>query len=181
MVIDKKSIWKYIIGFVIIAGIGYGIYKLNTQPEKYFNKIELNNTNKILNQTEMKYIDTILLVGLEEINYKGIVIIVRPITITNDNPDFELYAHIVPDKNNNNVYLIEIDERSKLSIVETISHEMIHLIQLRSGHLKWELDYVIWKSDTIYNIPEYANREWEQDAVGLGRILEKRLKERLYE
>ena len=108
------------------------------------------------------------------------MVFARPISIDGDIPNIELKAHIVASIVSGNSYLIEINKDSRSGTIESISHELIHLNQMNSGNLKMGKDYVIWKRDTIRNIPEYADREWEQDAVGMGKILEERIRKKLY-
>jgi predicted metallopeptidase len=175
---QKKWILILIISIFVISIPLWLIFKTPT-PE-YFDKIELSDKNFVVNRTETTYLDTIIKIGLEELGYTNIVVFTRPISIDGGIPNIELKAHIIASIVNGNSYLIEIDKDSRSGTIESISHELIHLNQMNSGNLKMGKDYVIWKKDTIRNIPEYADREWEQDAVGMGKILEERIRKKLY-
>lgn len=175
-----KNTWKYIIGFVIILGIVYGIYKLNNKSERYFNKIEISKKNFIRNGTNKTYIDTIIHVGLNYLELEGVVVNIRPLTI-DDRDDIEIKAHVVYDGANS--YIIEVSNLNRVEMVEVLSHELIHITQFYSGRLGKTDVGVIWNNKLILydNIPPYEEREWEILANGFGMELSKRINKQLYE
>jgi len=172
-----KKIWKWVVAVIILIVIFLLLYN---PKENYFNKAELSKDNAIINRTDNKALDTILKVGLDELELSGIVISVRRITIESDVPDLVLKAHISASRNSPNVYLLEINKSLRSDIIKSVSHELIHLKQLNNKKLKVGMDYLIWKGDTIQNIPNYEDREWEQEAVREGRVLEAKIRKRLY-
>jgi len=175
-----KKVWKWVIAIVILIIIFLMLYK---PKENYFDRIELSKDNAIINRTEIKFLDTILKVGLDELGLKTIIISVRNITIKSDVPDLDLRAHILVSRESPNVYLLEIKKDHRSTVIKNLSHELIHLQQFNSGELRFGKDYLIWKGDTLHkqNIPNYEDREWELDAVSKGKLLEVRIKNRLYQ
>jgi len=170
-----RKYWKWIIGILILIVIVWLII-IGNKP-RYFNQVELSNDNYIKNKTEMKYLDTILSVGLNELQIKGVTIYVRGISIKKNLGDLELKGHIIGIGNQ---YLLEIDKVSKSEVISILSHELIHLHQMNSGDLMVTEKYVIWKHDTLSDIKSYENREWEIEAFGLGEKLEKKINDVLY-
>jgi len=177
-----KTQTKYIIGIALLVVIGIGtlLYYSNKAENRTFNKIELSTDNMVVNKTEISYLDTVASVGLDELGYKGILILVRPMSNNhNTEENLTLKAFIVQYPHNQ--YLLQIDKSSKHDIINTIAHELIHVHQYQMGYLDVTKDYVIWKGDTLRdNIPEYFDRPWEIEAVGLGRKLETKIKDKLY-
>lgn len=173
---ENTKKWVFIIIF-ILSIIG-GIILIYNSREKHFNKIELNKNNYILNKTDMEYIDTVLSVGLDELDISGVSIYARGITINNNIGELTLLGHIIAGENNQ--YLIEINPNNKSEIIKIVSHELIHLQQMKTGKFKVTKTYVLWKGDTLYNPPPYEEREWELEAVEKGLILEKQINSVLY-
>lgn len=172
-----KENWELIVAvLLILVVITWAL--LNRPSEKYFNKVELSKDNYILNKTALPYIDTLILVGLDELKIKNTIVFVRHLTVESDDDEFILKAHIVAGYNRQ--FLIEIEHSDRSDITESVAHELIHLHQMYTGKLRVTHDYVLWKGDTLRNLPEYSDREWEQEAVGLGKILELRMNKKLY-
>jgi hypothetical protein len=147
--------------------------------DRPFNKVIVPTDNMILNRTELQYLDTIIAIGLDELEIKGVNVYLRPISIVNTDNTTVLKAHIIAGDNNQ--YLIEIDKSDRGDILNSVSHELIHLKQLRDGRLKVTADYILWNNDTITNPPSYFDREWEIEAKDLGDKLRIKIKNRLYE
>ena len=178
--INKKSMNKYLkIGLVLILVL-LTILVLSNIKQTYFKSVELSNDNIVFSRSDMNYLDTIVCVGLDELDIKGVRVYIRAITLPKE-ADFVIKAHIVQSTVNTTDYLIEIDNSDRDDIITTLSHELIHLQQLNTGKLKNSKDYVIWNSDTIRNPPTYFDREWEKEASKLGSKLEVKIKNRLYE
>ena len=98
------------------------------QPEKYFNPVKFNSINYVNNNTDKNYYDTIIEVGLEKLNLKGISILITPLSesvksILGDN--YELKAHI---RENGTGYVLFIDNVSREESITIISHELIHFL-----------------------------------------------------
>lgn len=178
---NKKTLWIVLITALLIAGIVLLIrYNLKSEKETYFNKIELVNPSIIVNRTDMKYLDTVVSVGLEELDIRNVFVIIRNQSRDNDKDGYVFKALIRAGKSPSNQYLIEIDESTKSDIIESISHELIHLKQYHTKKLTIDTNYLVWKGDTIRHIIPYEDREWEQEAFGLGRVLEIQIRSILY-
>ncbi len=77
-----NKIWFFIIGLIITIII----YFLTTNNEKYFNVVELptkDEVGSIINQTTYPYIDTIIALGLKELNIKPKMVVVRNMDVNN--------------------------------------------------------------------------------------------------
>ena len=180
-----KNFWKWFIAGMLVAGLGVLIITSIKRENRYFNKIELSSNNTVVNRSDMSYLDTIISVGLDELQIKDVLVLAREITLIPKQEDgIKWNAHIVhgPSLDSpRNTFLLEIRKLTKQEAISTISHELIHLAQFYKGDYKARGTYIIWKGDTIQgqNIPEYQHREWEQEARGLGKILSLRLNDLL--
>lgn len=180
-----KNIWKFIIGGILVAALVVLIVRTNKEEKRFFNQVELTNNNFVINRTEMTYLDTVIKIGLDELGYTGIGVVVRNLTLKNNNEDLTYVAHILRGTFFNlpsNHYLIEIEKGSKRSMITTISHELIHLDQFETNKLVVTRNYIVWKGDTLSeNIPDYFDRKWEKNAFELEKKLSNKIKKRLYE
>lgn len=180
-----ESSKKYIIGIVIviILAVSFIIYNSYRQEQIYFNKVELSHQNHVINRTDLSYLDTIVSVGLDELEIVGITVMITPVTfdISNYEREYKLRAFTL-EGGDNSQYLIQIRSSSKKTIIETISHELIHIKQLNSDIFKTEDTYVIWHNDTIHSddMVEYILRPWETNAFEDGEILENKIIKKLY-
>ena len=148
------------------------VYLYSNMEERYFNKINIERTNFVTNKTDMKYIDTIIYVGLKNLNLTGINIIVFPLTDKmRDNFDdkFQLKGQI---RGNEKQYAMWIDNIGRSEAIKVISHELIHLKQYNSEELTVNRDSIFWKGK-IVNILDYSyeSRPWEIDAFSKGDSL----------
>ena len=57
--------WKIIVAVAVGIGIAVGIYFMVTYDEPYFNKVDVPEKTQILNRTDIKFLDTIVYVGME--------------------------------------------------------------------------------------------------------------------
>jgi len=176
---------KYIIGIaiVMILAVSFIIYNSYRQEQVHFNKVELSHQNHIINRTDLPYLDTIVSVGLDELDVVGITVMITPVTfdVSRFEREYKLSAFTLEGYANSQ-YLIQIRSSDKQSIIETISHELIHIKQLNLDILKTEDTYVIWYNDTIYSddMVEYLLRPWETNAFEDGEILENKITNKLY-
>jgi len=177
----KKIIISFII-IVIISLITFLIIKSSkNQPEKYFNPVKFNSINYVNNNTDKNYYDTIIEVGLEKLNLKGISILITPLSesvksILGDN--YELKAHI---RENGTGYVLFIDNVSREESITIISHELIHLNQYHSKELVYSNGIVYWQNaEFVLNDVGYGDRPWETDAFNKETELSKKIKSVLY-
>ena len=177
----KKIIISFII-IVIISLITFLIIKSSkNQPEKYFNPVKFNSINYVNNNTDKNYYDTIIEVGLEKLNLKGISILITPLSesvksILGDN--YELKAHI---RENGTGYVLFIDNVSREESITIISHELIHLNQYHSKELVYSNGIVYWQNaEFVLNDVGSGDRPWETDAFNKETELSKKIKSVLY-
>lgn len=171
------------LGVIIIILSVLIIYNARKTDTHYFNKIEIPKTHYIYNRTDVKYLDTIISAGLSVLKIEPTTILIQPlkknITFESEFGDFTLEAYIIGDVTPfGTQYVIYVNELSRNEYIRVLSHELIHLIQYETGTLKMTNGNITWHNK-IYsadNIPKYSDREWEQDAFILGRIMEDAIK-----
>jgi predicted metallopeptidase len=195
-----KKYYKWIIGVVVLlliifsvvryskkqafyekiqSALKFGIYK-----EQTFNRIDIETTNLIANRTDRNYLDSIVYVGLNEMNLDSVAITIRQISPEVQamfDSNSQLKAHIIGKENQ---YIIFVDDMSRDEAIKVLSHELIHLKQYYTKKLILEKDKVIWDGKEIYqseiNEIEYKQRPWEAEAFAGQRGLENKIREILY-
>ena len=195
----KKYI-KYIIGLILLLLVVFLVLNYNKKQafyerlqnslqfgiyrEQTFNRIDIETTNMVANRTETNYLDSIVYVGLNEMNLDSVTITIRQIS-----PDVQamfdsnsqLKAHII---GKGNQYVIFVDDMSRDEAIKVLSHELIHLKQYYTKKLILEKDKVIWNGREVYqteiNETKYEQRPWEAEAFAGQRQLESKIKNKLY-
>ena len=195
-----KKYYKWIIGIIILLLVIFSVVRYNKKQafyekiqnalqfgvyrEQTFNRIDIQTTNMVSNRTDTDYLDSIVYVGLNEMNLDSIAITIRQI-----NPEVQamfdsesqLKAHIIGKENQ---YIIFVDEMSRDEAIKVLSHELIHLKQYYTKKLILEKDKVYWDGEEIYqreiNEMEYQRRPWEAEAFAGQRGLENKIREILY-
>ena len=161
-----------IILFLLLAIIAIIVF---TYREKTFNLVELGKENAVLNRTEKNYLDTVVSVGLDELNISGVTVLIDPLEKELTTGEYDIQAHIIGTQNQ---FIIFTDMFSREKSIEVMSHELIHLQQYNSGRLIKTNGGVIWEGyfvPSIGNIP-YLARPWELEAFVLGENLRKSLR-----
>jgi len=195
-----KKYYKWIIGVVVLllvlflvlnynkkqafyerlqSALQFGVYK-----EQTFNRIDIETTNMIANRTDRNYLDSIVYVGLNELNLDSVAITIRQISPEVQamfDSNSQLKAHII---GKGNQYIIFVDEMSRDEAIKVLSHELIHLKQYYTKKLILEKDKVIWDGREVYqteiNETKYEQRPWEAEAFAGQRGLENKIREILY-
>ena len=178
-----KNIWKKIIWFILVLlSIIFGIWKIITYKDKPFNKVEIEYNNFIHNTTNMKFLDTILHVGLNEFKIDSTQILIR--LLTNDvlppiKEDIE-YKAIIQDFGKK--YILWIVKLNKKESFTVISHELVHIKQYYYGELSILNGVPLWKDEIFdINTVDYFNRPWEKEAFNKQGMISKNFKKILYE
>ena len=158
--------WKIIVAVVIGIGIAIGIYFMVTYDEPYFNKVNVPEKTQILNRTDIKYLDTIMYVGMELADLHPKVVVIQLLDDSNSpkvEADRKIEAYIY---GNSNQYIIKIRKMSRKQSITVLAHELIHMEQIERGDLIQSPTSIIWKSDTYTqsNVPNYGDRGWEYEA-----------------
>jgi len=195
-----KKYYKWIIGVVVLllvlflvlnynkkqafyerlqSALQFGVYK-----EQTFNRIDIETTNMIANRTDRNYLDSIVYVGLNELNLDSVAVTIRQISPEVQamfDSNSQLKAHIIGKENQ---YIIFVDEMSRDEAIKVLSHELIHLKQYYTKKLILEKDKVIWDGREVYqteiNETKYEQRPWEAEAFAGQRGLENKIREILY-
>ena len=195
-----KKYYKWIIGIIILLLVIFSVVRYNKKQafyekiqsalqfgvykEQTFNRIDIETTNMVANRTDRDYLDSIVYVGLNELNLDSVAITIRQIS-----PDVQamfdsesqLKAHII---GKGNQYIIFVDEMSRDEAIKVLSHELIHLKQYYTKKLILEKDKVYWDGEEMYqseiNEMEYKRRPWEAEAFTGQRGLENKIREILY-
>ena len=195
-----KKYYKWIIGIIILLLVIFSVVRYNKKQafyekiknalqfgvyrEQTFNRIDIQTTNMVSNRTDTDYLDSIVYVGLNEMNLDSIAITIRQISPdvqARFDSESQLKAHIIGKENQ---YIIFVDEMSRDEAIKVLSHELIHLKQYYTKKLILEKDKVYWDGEEIYqreiNETEYQRRPWEAEAFAGQRGLENKIREILY-
>jgi hypothetical protein len=93
--------------------------------------------------------------------------------------DGELKAHI---RYENDDFYIFIGKMDRNEAIEVLSHEVIHMLQYRSGNLSYTNGKVTWMGEVLdLNSKEYEERPWEVEAFQKQSQLIGMVKESLWE
>lgn len=174
---NRNRIILVVVMIIIIVGL---VLISHNKKTTYFEKVTVPTDNEVYNRTNHSYMDTIILIGLDELNIKGVAVLITPLTIpVNGIEGIEINAFI--RRYSSTKYLIEIGEFSRSMVMDILSHELLHLHQYHTQRLQINSTSIKWY-DRVYidDIPTYFKRPWEIEAEGLGRILEVKIKSRLY-
>ena len=176
---------KIILGVIMATIIGLILYFIMKPSEEgFFNEITLPTNTYIRNRTGQTYLDTIVSVGIAELNLYPKVVSIEffdPSMINTDD-DMEYQAHIIGE---NGQYIIYVVDMSRSKAIQVLSHELIHLEQMELGKIvvNREENTITWKGVeyTEHTVPDYSVREWEIDAERRSSSLRKVIKSILYE
>jgi hypothetical protein len=164
---------KIFIGIIILILLLLFFLIKNEKPIE-FNNVELYDDNLIANRTYISYYDTIANLGLNEMGIRGVTVIFRPIEDSKLIEGIDLLAYIIGDESQ---YVIYIGNLNRTSAIEVISHELIHLDQIRSKRIIKFSKYTVWDGKEYSNDLPYKQRPWEIDAFKQGKKLEIKLSE----
>ncbi len=100
---------------------------------------------------------------MDEAELAGFNVILRELTDgAKSQFDGELKAHIRYD---NDDFYIFTSMMNRNEAIEVLSHEVIHMLQYRSGNLIYANGNVTWMGEVLdLNSKEYEQRPWEMEA-----------------
>lgn len=148
-----------------------------------FNSVKLPENNSIINRSSKPYLDTIVAIGMDELEADSFYISIRDLTAElKNNPavnGLDLGAVIFGSGKS---YIIYVDTKiDKKSAIDVICHELIHLKQYSSGDLivlDGSSGLVQWKGEKIEVLNlDYNLRPWEIEAFSEQRKLSEKVKE----
>lgn len=160
---------------------------IHTPPSPhYYNHIPLTrySKNTVVNTTPYKYMDTVVIVGLDNLNVHGVSVVIQKLDadsrklFANSN-ELDLSAAIVGNKKQ---FVIYVSEANSLECIPIISHELIHLVQYNRGRLQIVSPTdVLWEGTRInVNDYSYEDRPWEKEAYEKEVGLSQKIKSKLY-
>jgi hypothetical protein len=172
--------------FLIIAALALFIYIITRGKEIQFKEVDLPETsNYVGNHTDLKYIDTVIYLGINKLGIEGVFV-----NVLNMSPDVrdnftkqtgqELKACIVGEGYQYAIYVNENMKRGESLTI--LSHELYHLQQYHSKRLVvLENGIVNWEGNNVdvLSVP-YNDRPWEIEAFNNQRKLESELRKILY-
>ena len=175
-----------IIIFLIIAILALVIYLNKGSKETTFKEVELPETsNYVGNHTDLKYIDTVIYLGINKLNIEGVFV-----NVLNMNKEVrdnftkqtgqELRACIIGEGYQYAIFVDESMGRDESLVI--LSHELYHLQQYHSKRLVvLDNGIVNWEGEKmdVMSLP-YNDRPWEKEAFNNQRKLEIELRKVLY-
>jgi len=183
---DKLSTFKKIIVGITLLGVVTAIAITIARYDNSFNSIDLEPTvNIVHNYTQIAYLDTLAHTALEAHGIEGqtVSLFTAPnSTVQRDSGGFRLNAYVTQPVVEDTYSMFLSPDLSRRQYISAVSHEVIHIGQYDSGRLVSHDGIVIFEGDTVslYDIP-YSRREWEEEAFKNGPILEKKVREKLYD
>jgi excinuclease UvrABC helicase subunit UvrB len=103
------------------------------------------------------------MVAMDEAELAGFNVMLRELTDgAKSQFDGDLKAHI---RYQNDDFYLFTGKMSKNEAIEVLSHEVIHMLQYRSGNLSYTNGKVTWMGEVLdLNSKEYEQRPWEVEA-----------------
>lgn len=146
--------------------------------EHFFRKVDLKSENNIENNTDRKYLDTIVAIGFEKLNIKNTYVKIENL---NSNRKFE-YGYDLNGyvRNKGKLYFIYVKDTTREVSLKIIAHELIHYKQYYDKRLSLIGDTIIWEKKKYPSNLGYATRPWEPEAFNKGDVLEKEIRKELY-
>lgn len=170
---------------VAIAGaavVSLGIYKVATHADPVFNKIKIDYSNTVVNQTKKPYLDTIIHTGLSIMGLTDIAVVIKPMDSEvqrnfEDGSNLEAFIRV-----QDGIYDIYIDDVSKDEAITVLAHELVHLKQYDTKTLILkDVSIPIWKGKEFdLNTVTYDTRPWEVEAFSKQAIVANKIKAVLY-
>ena len=179
---------KLIIGIfaAIIFVVGGIIFFTSEDDNKFFKETNLSKSyNKVNNVTEIAYLDTVVHVGLEELDIANTTVTIIP--ADDDLLDGNLMGDIkldgfVTDNGYGNYSIYVKKGRYRSEYIDIFVHELLHIKQYEKGKLKQvDHDTFIFKGDTMdVNSDDYKYLPWEIAVKNKQDSVESKLKDKLY-
>jgi hypothetical protein len=176
-----RKYWKWIVAGICIIVLALGL--LNRGEwffDKPFKVVPLVKESYVVNRTDYPYLDTIVHLGLKELNIPKTIVVIKTLdpTIMESIPGMELKAYVTQE---NGGYLIFIRSMGRKEAITVLSHEMIHIAQYYIGDIVVIDQGVLWKKAIVFPLDTpYSERPWEIQAFALQGELGNRISKQLY-
>lgn len=148
--------------------------------------VDYSKNNMVVNQTDKQYIEDIIHIGLNYLDIKEMIVVVKEIDRNVKIDDqYDAKASVVT---NNYQFLVSLYDMKKNEAITTLAHELIHIHQYYTNDLyidERDGEKVIvhnqvnfFPISTLNQVP-YMERPWEVDAFDRQRDLAKLLEKEL--
>lgn len=156
------------------------------QPAPYYKRIDMVEQNDIINTTELDYLDTVINVGMNELDMVGVKVLIQPMSDRirsrfEASEGVELEAYVAEWMDGYTICVAR--DLGRAHAIDVISHELIHLEQYRSKSLIVGDDTVVLWMGQRYDVLglAYADRPWERAAFSLQRELASKVRGQILE
>lgn len=172
---------KHWVIIVVLFLLGLVVWLAN-RPERTFVDYKFKETNQVFNLHETVWMDTIVQVGLDQLEIEDQLVIIKTQRAKRDlGNDLETEAYI---QTNGQQYVIWIRPGlSRAKAIDVLAHELIHLKQYYTEKLVvLNGARVVWDGEIIDDITQldYLTRPWEREAFELAPDLAKQIKGQLW-
>lgn len=128
------------------------------------------SSNTVVNKTNVSDINLIVEIGLDYLEVEDVVVIVMDVLPNaNTSMDGQIKGYVIKPNTpgRDDMYFLFIDvELNKRSLIETISHELVHIKQQSTGKLV-PIDNRLSEFNgrtVLHNRVKYKDRPWEYEA-----------------
>lgn len=180
----KKTL--FVVAALLLLGALIWWVAQSPQPTTHYKQIDLVEANDIINTTELNYLDTVVHVGMNELDLMGVKVLIQPMSDRIRNQfetaeGMELEAYVAEWMDG---YTICVNPNlGHERAIEVMSHELIHLQQYHSKDLVVGDDtIVLWMGQRydVLGLP-YSDRPWERAAFSSQRELANRIRKQILE
>jgi|GEM_PF-4557070 len=137
--------------------------------ERYFKKVKLDKSIRIINFSGISYLDTVVNVGVSSLGIKNVNIVLLPMRSEDYfNPYLLGYIEYF-----DGLYVIRLNSTlDKSEKILVISHEVCHLAQSYYGRLILKKDFIIFDGVYYSYYLNYRDRPWEIESFSKQSIIE---------
>ena len=172
---------KILLVLAVLLLLGWLIWLLNSSKPVVYQPIVLSGNNEITNTTTWTYLDTVVSVGLDELDVKGTPVLIQPMNERmrsrfESSEGMELEAYIAEWMEGYTICVNKDLGRSRA--IEIMAHELLHLAQYQKGRLVvGNTTEVLWLG-VPYDVLQmtYNERPWEQEAFAQQADLARRIR-----
>lgn len=175
----KNNNFLILIGIIVLTLGVLVIYKSQTENERSFKPVELEQDNYVSNNSLPSYYDTIVSIGLELAGIEGTSVTIEELSDkAKQSFNGELNAHI---RYIDGKFYLFIDPLSKKRAITIISHEIIHMKQYLDGTFQYDDGKITWNGQAyLLEDINYDDRPWETEAFQMESQLASQISDVVY-
>jgi len=178
-----KKFWIVLAIVAVVSLIVWLIVWQNKRDDRPFNQYDFPETINITNTTDHDRADTMCMVlanKILDLDTLNMIIVYIPEVINEGEMEFFGIVQHIPFKTNQFVLLLN-PKMSMSSLMETLSHEFVHIGQYIYGDLEVYPKYAKYAGDSIvFADVMYHNRTFEIEAFSQQSRINKELKRLLW-